>query len=305
MDYEDEEDERSEVNTYEVDWGEEPNNSWEEESNQNWWEEETNSKISLYEEDRRVAESWCVEASLTNGFDGLEHEELKFGEEHSEPEGYFEEKDNHQGESWHENSTEETLGDKTDSEISYENELEREEEEPEPLDHDAKSYISYTTSNNYENYSSDYDENYEREFDKDRPWCEETDSQISLVETDPFDEEPWNNKAEPGDSFSDESKFEEEVESFNNTNQSESWEYSTEDEVDFKPYHICFAGHHQGPYAYLRRARDMEDWLQANQISEEEKTSYAEDTLTEDAFRQWEQDAYIRLEYDVPDASWE
>ncbi|VVA92408.1 unnamed protein product [Arabis nemorensis] len=38
---------------------------------------------------------------------------------------------------------------------------------------------------------------------------------------------------------------------------------------------------------------------------EDEKTSYAEDTLTEDAFRKWEQDAYARLEYDVADASWE
>uniref|UniRef100_A0A1J3E2G6 Uncharacterized protein n=1 Tax=Noccaea caerulescens TaxID=107243 RepID=A0A1J3E2G6_NOCCA len=49
----------------------------------------------------------------------------------------------------------------------------------------------------------------------------------------------------------------------------------------------------------------MEDWLQANNIPEEEKTSYAEDTLTEDAFRCWEQDAYVRLEYDEPDSSWE
>ncbi|VVA99093.1 unnamed protein product [Arabis nemorensis] len=147
--------------------------------------------------------------------------------------------------------------------------------------------------------------NYEGEFDKDRPWCEETDSQISLVETDPFDEEPWNNKSEPRDSVGDELKFEEEAEPFNNTNQSESWEYLTEDEIDFEPCHICFASHHQGPEAYLRWERDMKNWLQANQIPEEEKTSYAEDTLTEDAFRQWKQDAYARLEYDVPDASWE
>ncbi|VVA98851.1 unnamed protein product [Arabis nemorensis] len=82
MDYEDEEDERSEFNTTEVDWGEEPNNSWEEESNQNWWEEETESKISLDENDGRVAESWSEEASLTTNFDGdSEHEELNFGEE--------------------------------------------------------------------------------------------------------------------------------------------------------------------------------------------------------------------------------
>ncbi|KAG7568006.1 hypothetical protein ISN45_Aa04g008440 [Arabidopsis thaliana x Arabidopsis arenosa] len=49
----------------------------------------------------------------------------------------------------------------------------------------------------------------------------------------------------------------------------------------------------------------MEDWLSSNQIPEEEKTIYAEDTLIEDAFRRWEQDAYIRLEYNEPRASWE
>ncbi|VVB02478.1 unnamed protein product [Arabis nemorensis] len=92
--------------------------------------------------------------------------------------------------------------------------------------------------------------------------------------------------------------------SYDYTNQADSWEHSTDSEGESESHHICFSGHSQGPEAYLRWERDMDNWFQSNQVPEEEKTSYAEDTLTEDAFRHWEQDAYARLEYVVPESSW-
>ncbi|XP_033139412.1 uncharacterized protein LOC117131094 [Brassica rapa] len=49
----------------------------------------------------------------------------------------------------------------------------------------------------------------------------------------------------------------------------------------------------------------MEHWFDSNQVHEEDKTAIAEDTLTEDAFRKWEQDAYWRLAYDEPEATWQ
>ena len=60
---------------------------------------------------------------------------------------------------------------------------------------------------------------------------------------------------------------------------------------DDQPGYVIFAGHHQGPEAYLCWEKDMEHWFDSNQVHEEDKTAIAEDTLTEDAFRQWERDA--------------
>ncbi|WZZ39406.1 hypothetical protein YC2023_035665 [Brassica napus] len=74
---------------------------------------------------------------------------------------------------------------------------------------------------------------------------------------------------------------------------------------DDQPGYVIFAGHHQGPEAYLCWEKDMEHWFDSNQVHEEDKTTIAEDTLTEDAFRKWEQDAYWRLAYDEPEATWQ
>ncbi|XP_033148069.1 uncharacterized protein LOC117134196 [Brassica rapa] len=74
---------------------------------------------------------------------------------------------------------------------------------------------------------------------------------------------------------------------------------------DDQPGYVIFAGHHQGPEAYLCWEKDMEHWFDSNQVNEEDKTAIAEDTLTEDAFRKWEQDAYWRLAYDEPEATWQ
>ena len=49
----------------------------------------------------------------------------------------------------------------------------------------------------------------------------------------------------------------------------------------------------------------MGHWFDSNQVHEEENTAIAEDTLTEDAFRQWERDAQWRLDHDEPEATWE
>ncbi|KAG2270333.1 hypothetical protein Bca52824_064888 [Brassica carinata] len=74
---------------------------------------------------------------------------------------------------------------------------------------------------------------------------------------------------------------------------------------DDQPGYVIFAGHHQGPEAYLCWEKDMEHWFDSNQVHEEDKTAIVEDTLTEDAFRKWEQDAYWRLAYDEPEATWQ
>lgn len=121
------------------------------------------------------------------------------------------------------------------------------------------------------------------------------------------EDDPWNHEFGPENSFGDESSLEEEQdpERIDSTNQSESYEHPTDDEVDFESYHICFSGHNQGPEAYIRWERDLEYWFLANQIPEEEKTFIAEETLTKDTFRHWERDAYTCNEYDEPDSSWE
>ncbi|WZZ36170.1 hypothetical protein YC2023_019571 [Brassica napus] len=74
---------------------------------------------------------------------------------------------------------------------------------------------------------------------------------------------------------------------------------------DDQPGYVNFTGHHQGPEEYLCWEKDMEHWFDSNQVHEEDKTAIAEDTLTEDAFRKWEQDAYWRLAYDEPEATWQ
>lgn len=48
----------------------------------------------------------------------------------------------------------------------------------------------------------------------------------------------------------------------------------------------------------------MEDWFQSSQTLEEEKTSYAEEILTKDAYRWWDQEDSTRVHFDEPAYSW-
>lgn len=65
-----------------------------------------------------------------------------------------------------------------------------------------------------------------------------------------------------------------------------------------------FSGHEQGPEAYLRWERNMEDWFQSQQILEKDKPSYAEETLTGEAFNNWEVEDAIQINYDGPAYTW-
>ncbi|VVA92573.1 unnamed protein product [Arabis nemorensis] len=108
--------------------------------------------------------------------------------------------------------------------------------------------------------------------------CEETVPQNSLGETNPLDE-PWNE-----DNFGVELKF---------------------DGEEPAQQYISFSGHSQGPKSYIRWEQNMDNWFRSNQVPEAEKTTYAEETLTEDAFRHWEREDYMRIDFDEPAYSWE
>ncbi|KAG7543226.1 hypothetical protein ISN45_Aa07g031500 [Arabidopsis thaliana x Arabidopsis arenosa] len=211
--------------------------------------------------------------------------------------------------------------DYSSSEFGYE--PDGEEREPEPPDPSRETTSHQGEEPNQENRPwceipySDHEEEHQEEDrpwceipeddyedasnDGVKPWCEETDSQINL------DESPTSYGDEP----ESKEEFDEDNEAESEAGRDDSGEEYTKADEDVSVVgrdevrYINFAGHHQGPEAYLRWEQEMEDWLSSNQIPEEEKTIYVEDTLTEDAFRRWEQDAYIRLEYDEPDASWE
>ncbi|VVB04665.1 unnamed protein product [Arabis nemorensis] len=104
--------------------------------------------------------------------------------------------------------------------------------------------------------------------------CEESDSQISLGVT-----EPWNE-----DNFGVESGLKGE---------------------EPEPGYISFSGFSQGLEGYIRWERDMGNWFQSNQVPEEEKTIYAEKTLTTYAFRHCEKEYYMSINFDEPTYSWE
>ncbi|XP_020871966.1 uncharacterized protein LOC110225927 [Arabidopsis lyrata subsp. lyrata] len=83
------EDERSEYNTSEVDWGQESNPSWsgEEDYDYGSWEGETNYKISLEEVDERDEEPWYEETNSEGAFEGEEETESQFSLEEDLPNG--------------------------------------------------------------------------------------------------------------------------------------------------------------------------------------------------------------------------
>lgn len=48
----------------------------------------------------------------------------------------------------------------------------------------------------------------------------------------------------------------------------------------------------------------MEDWFQSQEILEEDKPSYAEETITGEAFNNWEIEEAIRIDYNGPCYNW-
>ncbi|VVB04519.1 unnamed protein product [Arabis nemorensis] len=123
---------------------------------------------------------------------------------------------------------------------------------------------------------------------EDESWLEENESQFSL------EEEGYGREPEYED-FPHKGEFTHEQESHA---KHQPWQEESDANQDN-------FGHSQGPEAYLSWERDVEIWFQSNRILEEEKTSYAEDTLTEDAYRHWDREDTMRLEFDEPTYSWE
>ncbi|KAF2540591.1 hypothetical protein F2Q68_00031595 [Brassica cretica] len=162
---------------------------------------------------------------------------------------------------------------------------------------------------------------------KENSWQEEADSEISLEETNEHDEHfSKTEDVDGGEACSQSGETENKEESYA---EERAWCYYSDQEddpqgetssqisvedygdrpdpqqdiaeeedplneagrYDDQPGYIHFAGHHQGPEAYLCWEKDMGHWFDSNQVHEEEKTAIAEDTLTEDAIRQWERDA--------------
>ncbi|XP_020875363.1 uncharacterized protein LOC110226869, partial [Arabidopsis lyrata subsp. lyrata] len=277
-DYSDEEEDSYESSSYESDY---------DEQNKSWFDED----------DGYEGRSWCEDYSSSEfGYepDGEERE--------PEPPDPAQDTTSHQG--WYRGETDqESNADEPYGEKSW---CESEEEE---THQENRPWCEIPYSDPEEEHQEedrpwceipedDYDD---ASNDGVKPWCEETDSQISLDES----------QASNGDEPESKEDFAQENEAKSEAGRDDSGEEYTEADEDVSVVgrdevrYINFAGHHQGPKAYLRWEQEIEDWLSSNQIPEKEKTIYAEDTLTEDAFRHWEQDAYIRLEYDEPEATWE
>ncbi|VVB02511.1 unnamed protein product [Arabis nemorensis] len=256
------EEEMSEFNTSEVDWGDNTNNSREEGEayHSESWDEKSVSEISSETVDEREEKPWTKEATSKADF-GEDPEQREDREPYEDSRTEDGDSQNRYGdEQWREEEEIIYDGYERESQFSLEEDYFSDETYPGELNHDGE------TSN------------------EDKPWCEETNSQDSLEGTEQYGEETWHHEAESEASFEGESYYGEE---------------------DHEPRYITFSGHGHGSEACLRWVRDMEEWFSYSQIPEEEKTNCAEETLTEDAYRHWDRDAYQRLEYDEPAAIWE
>ncbi|XP_056857076.1 uncharacterized protein LOC130506448 [Raphanus sativus] len=279
-----EEDGESDLNTSEIDWGEEENHSWSGggESDYNSWEGETDSEISMEEEE--FAEETGSEKEPEPP-DLYQHEinSIDWSREEAD------QRDNHEGELYQE---------ETGSEISLEGHNQHEEEihgvETEDcLNEEAEAEEVYQED------GFDYDSEHEESYIEERPWCEtpysdqeddhqgETDAQVSLD----YSEVRYGDEPESHQDYSKENEVLSEA--------------GRDDDDEYEPRYITFSGYNQGAEDYFRWEKDMEDWFQANNIPEKEKTMYAEETLTKNAYRHWAQDTSLRLEFGLPEYSWE
>ncbi|KAF8109804.1 LOW QUALITY PROTEIN: hypothetical protein N665_0091s0033 [Sinapis alba] len=187
------------------------------------------------------------------------------------------------------------------------------EEEPEPWQHqlseETNSQISFGVTDQYEEETWNQevepgdtfrDDPGREELNMDeKPWCEvpysdqekehqnETDSQFSLD----YSEEIIEDEPEGQQDSAEENEVLSEA----------GRDYDDE----YEPRYITFSGYNQGPGDYFRWEKDMEDWFQAHNIPEKRKTTYAEETLTKNAYKHWEQDNSLRFEFGQPKYSWE
>ncbi|KAG7536947.1 hypothetical protein ISN44_As13g008740 [Arabidopsis suecica] len=298
------EDERSEYNTSEVDWGQESNPSWsgEEDYDYGSWEGETDSEISLEEVDERDEEPWYEETNSDGAFEGEEGQV----DDEIEPEPPDHSQDDESHKSWcgAETNQEESEGEgcegdswrgETESQFSLEEDLPNGETQ---ISHGDEGF-------NHHREPDQFIESYTQE----RPWCEipysdqeedrqeETDSQISLREDESHGVETWSHEGESN--YGDESDRGEE-ETDHTKDQPTLWG----DEEDYEPQYLTFSGYSQGTEDYLRWEEDMEACFQSCQVPEEEQLSYALDTLTGPAYEWWEQEENARVKYNEPAHTW-
>ncbi|VVB02476.1 unnamed protein product [Arabis nemorensis] len=297
MEYE--EDEKSEFLSSEIEWGDESSHySWEREGDylNEPWSGETNSEISFKGENERVEESWPGETNSEISLEEeSEHEAMEINRSCEEK---IEEEDDQKRDLWYEDEY---------LDFDFEDKPQGEEFEPGPPDYSQDDTSQHIWSKEEE---TDQEECVREGSERDS-WHEEIDSEISLEEefnkeepehkginpeeepyqykdsleeTATIDDELWSHESEPEDSFGNEIEIEEE---------------------EPEQLYISFSGHSQGLEAYTRWEQDMDNWFQSNQVLEEEKMTYAEETLTEDAFRHWEREDYMRMDFDEPAYSWE
>ncbi|CAE6226294.1 unnamed protein product [Arabidopsis arenosa] len=252
------EDERSEYNTSEVDWGQESNPSWsgEEDYDYGSWEGETDSEISLEEVDERDEEPWYEETNSDGAFEGEEGQV----DDEIEPEPPDHSQDDESHKSWcgAETNQEESEGEgcegdswrgETESQFSLEEDLPNGETQ---ISHGDEGF-------NHHREPDQFIESYTQE----RPWCEipysdqeedrqeETDSQISLREDESHGVETWSHEGESN--YGDESDRGEE-ETDHTKDQPTLWG----DEEDYEPQYLTFSAQHQQDmpsYSYTKPRR--------------------------------------------------
>ncbi|KAL0716225.1 hypothetical protein Bca4012_065547 [Brassica carinata] len=318
-----EEDGESDLKTSEIDWGEEENHSWigGGESDNNSWEGETDSEISMEEEE--FVEDIGSEKEPEPP-DIYQHEigSIDWSREEADQEA------NHESKSWqveaesqisraeqrhYQNHEEENHG--VGTEYCLHKEADDEfEEEPEPWQHqmneENNSHVSFGETGQYEEETWNQEDEPGNTFGDDpgreelnmeeKPWCEvpysdqeeehqdETDSQFSLN----YPEESYQDEPEGQQDSAEENEILSEA-------------GRDDDDDEYEPRYITFSGYNQGRDDYFRWEKDMEDWFQAKNIPEKKKTMYAEETLTKNSYRHWEHDSYVRLEFGLPEYSWE
>ncbi|KAG7586531.1 hypothetical protein ISN45_Aa02g018210 [Arabidopsis thaliana x Arabidopsis arenosa] len=271
------EDERSEYNTSEVDWGQESNPSWsgEEDYDYGSWEGETDSEISLEEVDERDEEPWYEETNSDGAFEGEEGQV----DDEIEPEPPDHSQDDESHKSWcgAETNQEESEGEgcegdswrgETESQFSLEEDLPNGETQ---ISHGDEGF-------NHHREPDQFIESYTQE----RPWCEipysdqeedrqeETDSQISLREDESHGDMDQAARGHTSHGY---------------THQTQSNQGNSCEQFDFQL--LTFSGHKQGPEAYINWEREIEYWFRFHNIPKEERLAHAVNSLVGEAHSWW------------------
>lgn len=147
------------------------------------------------------------------------------------------------------------------------------------------------------------------------PWYEDTNSQLSLGETDHNDEETWNREDKPDDSFGTNSENEEEAISESGRNVKESQLVLAEEEEveseagrnvnELGAHSTYFSGYGQRDETYPKWEDEMEALFKNHHVPEEEKLSYATKTLIGPALAWWKREQHAQWYDDDPDHTWE